>query len=247
MATATAQAPEPHARLRARRTLTWFLLFAVAMFFAALFSAYVVSMGSTEYWVHFRLPSIFFISTALIVLGSVTAQWALVVARRGRSQQATLAIALTFGLGLAFSWTQFQGWSQLFDRGYAMLGRLSEVKGTYGEDFTISKANSLDGQRVSLVLEDGRYYRADDTARSKPLNNEMDEFKNTASSYFHVLTYSHFAHVLGGLIALLVMVFLAFRGRYTAEDQAGLWAGVMYWHFLAAVWVAILSFLAIVH
>lgn len=235
------QAYEAQARAKARRTLTWFLLFAICMFFAALLSAYVVSKGSTDYWVHFNLPAIFLFSTALIAVSSITAQLALVAARKGRAGAVPGLLLATLLLGLGFTWTQFKGWNTLFDEGYALMSRLGSIEGAYGEDYTITRR----GEAMDKVGDS--YYLASDTQHAKPLNAEMDEFKNTASSYFYVLTYTHWLHVLGGLLALVVMLIKAVRLRYPPDGQVGLWAGVMYWHFLAGLWVLILSFLTFVH
>ncbi|HNE80831.1 MAG TPA: hypothetical protein PKX39_09615, partial [Flavobacteriales bacterium] len=56
-------------RVRARRSLTYLFMVAIVMFFAALSSAYIVSRGSADYWVTFRMPVDFWYSTAIIVVG----------------------------------------------------------------------------------------------------------------------------------------------------------------------------------
>lgn len=237
----TDQAYEAQARTRARRTLTWFLLFAISMFFAALLSAYVVSKGSTDYWVHFNIPTIFLFSTGLIIVSSITAQLALIAAGKGRGGAVPGLLLATLVLGLGFTWTQFKGWNTLFEEGYALISRLGSIEGTYGVDYTITRRGA------ALDKVGDSYFLVSDTQHARPLNAEMDEFKNTASSYFYVLTYTHWLHVLGGLLALVVMLFKAVRRRYPAGAHVGLWAGVMYWHFLAGLWVLILSFLTFVH
>ena len=100
---------------------------------------------------------------------------------------------------------------------------------------------------LTLVKAGDFYYLPDDTAQAHPLNAEMDESMNSASAYFYVLTYAHFAHIIGGLIALLVMSVKSLLGRYGREDHQGLWAGTIFWHFLAGLWVYLLLFLAYVH
>lgn len=232
---------ESGARQRARRNMTLLLLFSISMFFAAFFSAYVVSKGSIDYWVTFRVPPVFIVSTVIIVLGSITAQLALVAAKAGKDKAVVLWLALTLVSGLGFSYTQFQGWEEMYRHGYALSDRLRSIQGTYGVDHTITR------QGVALDLVDGQYYLPSDAGHTRPLNAEMDEFKNTASSYFYVLTATHWIHLLGGLVALVVMLFMALRHRYTPGDHVGLWSGVLYWHFLAGLWVIILSFLAFVH
>jgi cytochrome c oxidase subunit 3 len=98
-----------------------------------------------------------------------------------------------------------------------------------------------------LVLEGDKFYLADDVARVRPLNAELEEQKNTASSYFYALTVAHLAHLGAGLLSLLVMLIMALMGRYTSGSHAGLWSGVIYWHFLGGLWVYLLLFFRFVH
>jgi cytochrome c oxidase subunit 3 len=118
---------------------------------------------------------------------------------------------------------------------------MAQATGEYGSDYTILR------QGEPLVLESGSFYAASDEFRSKPLNAEIDEQKNTASSYLYVLTAAHLAHLVFGLLSLVVMVAMALLGRYSREDHAGLWAGTVYWHFLGGLWVYLLLFLLFVH
>lgn len=223
-----------------RKLLTWFILIAIVMFFAGLTSAYVVSMSGT-YWVDLRIPAPFLWSTAFIVVSSVFAQLALMaVDGPGRSRIPVL-LAITLALGIAFAASQFAGWRQLVHQGNVVVGKVLDNKGTYGTDWTILRNN------VALVEEQGRFYAPDDTQRLRPLNAELEEQFNTSSSYFYVLTAAHLAHLFFGLLALAIMVGMAALGRYTAADHSGLWAGVIYWHFLGALWVYLLLFLTLVH
>ncbi len=242
--TATAFTPEEERQraIRSRRMITWLVVFAIVMFFAGLTSAYVVSMNSVDFWVRFRLPNAFYISTALILAGSLTVHLALVGARSGRKGQVTSMLGLTLALGLAFGYYQLRGWSDLRSMGhYLSFSNLLQPKGVYGTDFTITM------QGATLVKEGEEYFHPDDVAREWPLNADMAEQVNGAGQYFYVLTWAHFIHVLFGLLSLLVMLIMTLMGRYTPQDNVGLWAGAVYWHFLGGLWIYLLSFLLIVH
>ncbi len=58
---------------------------------------------------------------------------------------------------------------------------------------------------------------------------------------FFMLTGLHGAHVVGGLVLLIVVTTRAFRGRYGAEAHAGVVYSAMYWHFLDAVWLVMFA------
>lgn len=233
---------EEHLRaVRSRRTMTWLVIFAIVMFFAGLTSAYVVSM-SGGYWTRIRMPEAFLWSTAFVIAGSVTLHLALLTVRKGRSGPALPLLLATFALGVAFTVSQFKGWGELVDRGITISpNKLHRLGGAYGMDYGITK----DG--VALVLADGQWYMPDDTAMERPLNAEIEEQKDRTGPYLYALTFLHLAHLFFGLVAVLVMIVKTARGRYTATDNVGLWAGATYWHFLGGLWVYLLLFLLFVH
>lgn len=234
--------PERQARMaKAKRSITYLLFFSIVMFFAGLTSAYLVSKGGATYWVNFHLPKAFWWSTGFILVSSATMQMALGHARNDRRRQVAPFVLLTLVLGLSFSASQFKGWNDMLNDGYALVSRLKSLKGEYGTDYTIERRG------LTLVKKGDEFFLPDDTDFEHPLNPEMDQVLNSASSYFYALTYSHFAHILGGLIALVVITIKAFMGRYGREEHQGLWAGTVYWHFLGALWVYLLLFLAYVH
>ncbi|MBK8340247.1 MAG: hypothetical protein IPK99_09790 [Flavobacteriales bacterium] len=233
-------AEEQARKFRTRQLLTYLIIFAIVMFFAGLTSAYVVSM-SGGYWVDIRIPSAFYYSTAFILISSVSAQLALSNAKRDAITRIPLLLGVTLALGIGFTVFQFKGWGELVARGNYVVGRVLQNSGAYGQDYSIS----LNGQ--PLVLDGEKFYLADDVARTRPLNADLEEQKNTASSYFYALTVAHLAHLAAGLIGLVVMLILALMGRYSAGSHAGLWSGVLYWHFLGGLWVYLLLFFRFVH
>ena len=227
-------------KTRSRKLITYLIVFAIVMFFAGLTSAYVVSM-SGGYWVDITLPNAFYVSTVAILLSSVSIQFALMAARSGAHQRIAPLLAVTLLLGGVFTWSQFQGWKELISKGQFAVGRMVQATGVYGKDYTIL----LQGQ--ALVMEEGSYYAATDEGRAKPLNADIDEQKNTASSYLYVLTAAHLAHLAFGLLSLMVMMAMTVLGRYQRNDHVGLWSGTVYWHFLGGLWVYLLLFLLFVH
>ena len=233
---------EEHLRsIRSRKLITYLLVFAIVMFFAGLTSAYVVSM-SGGFWTRITLPPAFLWSTVLIALGSLFVYLALRAARAGAHQAVVLWLALTLLSGIGFTWSQFAGWSDLVSKGiHWSPNRMTKLTGTYGVDYVFQK----DGQ--DLVLADGHFYKADDMARQRPLDAELDEQKDRTGPYLYALTVLHLAHLAFGLLSVVVMLVMAMLRRYTPQDHVGLWAGGMYWHFLGGLWVYLLLFLLFVH
>jgi heme/copper-type cytochrome/quinol oxidase subunit 3 len=65
-------------------------------------------------------------------------------------------------------------------------------------------------------------------------------------SSFFVLTGFHGAHVTGGVIWLLLLVQLAWRGRLDRRDYTKVEIAGLYWHFVDIVWIAIFTIIYLV-
>jgi len=60
---------------------------------------------------------------------------------------------------------------------------------------------------------------------------------------FVMLTGLHGAHVLGGIVGLVVVWLLARRGSYSRGRDSGVRNCAIYWHYLTAVWLVLLALL----
>lgn len=96
----------------------WLFLATVFMLFMSLTSAYIVRQADGN-WTFFELPSLFWMTTVVILLSSVTMQWAYFAAKKNNIPTTQLMVTLTLVLGVAFLIGQFYGWKQLvFDKVY---------------------------------------------------------------------------------------------------------------------------------
>jgi cytochrome c oxidase subunit III len=74
--------------------------------------------------------------------------------------------------------------------------------------------------------------------------SSVKEFTPTTNAYgtfFYSITTFHGFHVAVGLLMNLWLQYYAWRGAFTAERYGPVENIVMYWHFVDAVWVFILS------
>lgn len=65
---------------------------------------------------------------------------------------------------------------------------------------------------------------------------------NNSVSLFYVITGLHVAHVLGGLIALLVTTIRSAAKKYSPQNYTGLKLTSLYWHFLDGLWLYLFLF-----
>ena len=56
---------------------------------------------------------------------------------------------------------------------------------------------------------------------------------------FYVLTGMHAAHLVGGLIPMVVVLVRAYKRRYSSENYQGVAYLSTYWHFLDIAWIAL--------
>jgi heme/copper-type cytochrome/quinol oxidase subunit 3 len=73
----------------------------------------------------------------------------------------------------------------------------------------------------------------------KEWSNKPFAFTDSSySSIYFTLTGFHLAHVVAGIIALLILAFWGFEGRLV-RGGLHLQLGRMYWHFVDAVWLIV--------
>src|ERR1017187_650479 len=135
-------------RMSSSKMIILIVIGTIIMLFAGMTSAYIVREAEGN-WIKFDLPKMFWISSGLILLSSVTMNMAVRAAKKDNSKSVTQALLLTTLLGLGFVVTQYLAWTSLYSQGIIFAGNPSE-------------------------------------------------------SFLYVLTGLHVAHLLAGIIALLV-------------------------------------------
>ncbi len=168
----------------------WIAIGSITMMFAGFTSAYIVKSNQAG-WEAVQVPKIFYLSTALIIVSSISiflAQKAMAAREMARYR---LLISLTAVLGLAFVTTQFIGFSELW-------------------------ANKI-------------------------------TFKDSvAGSFFYIITGVHALHVVGGIIALVVLFLRAYNTKTKFYSTAPVETAGLYWHFVDLLWIYLFVFFLLV-
>ena len=112
------------------KPLLWIAMVSMVMLFGAFTSAYWVRRGAGN-WLDFELPQMFYISTAVIIISSVTMNWTLSAARKNDFKSIKIGSLLTLLLGIAFVVCQFQAWSVLVDQKVFFAGNQSNAAGSF--------------------------------------------------------------------------------------------------------------------
>ena len=113
--------PEETLSMNPKKFILWLFIVSIIMLFAAMTSAYLVRRAEGN-WLEYTIPAVFSYSSIVLVLSSLTMQWAYMAAKKDNFSGLRIGITLTFALGIAFLYMQFQGWVQLVDQNVFFVG-----------------------------------------------------------------------------------------------------------------------------
>ena len=177
-------------RIHPLKFVMWGVCASIVMMFAGLSSAYIVKSAQAN-WLSFDVPLIFWYSTGVIILSSIT----IILSRKAfldrEIKKYKSWLGVTTLLGIAFICMQYMGFSQLWSRG------------------------------ITLT-------------------------RNVSFSFLYVIVGLHALHVLGGVVALALMLYKAFAGKTKVYGSVGVEVMAVYWHFVDLLWIYLLIFFLIV-
>ena len=116
--------PRKPISMHPKKFAMWLFMASVMMLFASLTSAYIVRAAEGN-WLYFELPSLFYYTTVIIVLSSVTMQWGYFAARKNNAGRVKLMVLITSVLGVAFLVGQFKAWGALVQNSVYFIGNPS--------------------------------------------------------------------------------------------------------------------------
>ena len=184
------QGSDKKKRERAKKMMLWFGIVSMAMTFAGLTSAYVVSKSRPDWLNDFELPMAFLWSTIVIITSSITFYLSKRMILSGNRKNASALLIGTLILAIVFIVFQFYGFSDILSQGYWFTGAESSV----------------------------------------------------TTSFIYILVCVHLAHLIAGIIVLLVVIYNHFKQRYKAGQMLGFELGETFWHFVDVLWIFLILF-----
>ena len=174
-------------KIHPKKFTLWIAIGSIIMMFAGLTSAYIVK-SQKDGWHSVDMPQVFWYSTAVILLSSLTIQMALRSFKQREMNRYRLLMGSTLLLGIIFIVLQSMGFQQLWNSGVRFAG------------------------------------------------------SSGAGQFLYVIAGLHAMHVLGGVIALIVMCVQAFFGRTKVYSSVPVEMAATYWHFVDVLWIYLLVF-----
>jgi len=176
------------------KMLLWIGLVSIGMMFAGLTSGYIVRRG-TGTWLTFQIPFPFYISTAIIIISSITINMAMQAAKKGALAGISRGILFTWILGVAFGVCQFMGYKALVDQKIFLVGSNSNASGSYLYILSLLHLGHIIGGLVALTI-----------AYIKALKK-----KYTLQNYTGIKLCATYWHFLDGLWVYLFIFMLLYR------------------------------------
>ena len=180
--------PEETLSMNPKKFMLWLTIVAILMMFAGWTSGYLVRKAEGR-WHEFELPQIFWYSTGILLVSSISMFLAVQSAKKDNFNALKIAISITFVFGLAFLTTQVIGFSDL--------------------------------------IKNQLYFAGSDVA----------------ASWLYALIGLHAAHVISGLVVLLISLISAFRFTADSKNMLRIKLCATYWHFLDFLWLYLFLFL----
>jgi len=197
----TLQPPLPK-KYFAQRFALWIGLCSMFMIFAGWTSALLVRREQDD-WLQFDLPIAFYISTAVILLSSITMVIANHHYKNDNYNHFRLFLAATFLLGIAFTILQYVGWGTMKSMGIPLGGEGSNPSGSFVYIITYGHIAHLIG---------GLFFLAIALVRSiyifkNPSNSLIKNIDPTKGVRMDLLsTYWHFVGILWIYLFLFLLI-----------------------------------------
>ncbi|GAB3014739.1 cytochrome c oxidase subunit 3 [Niabella terrae] len=182
---------DQHKRIHPHKFMMWVAMASVTMMFAGLTSAFIVKSNLTG-WRNIVLPDIFWVSTVVMIVSSLTMQLAVRSFKERDMRKYRVWITTTFVLGLVFVVCQIIGFTDLWAQNI-------RFKGSSG-----------------------------------------------AGQFFYAITGLHALHILGGVVALTIILIRSLIGRVKVYSPVPIEVMSLYWHFVDILWVYLMIFFLIV-
>ena len=180
--------PEETLSMNPKKFMLWLAIVSIMMMFAGWTSGYLVRKAEGR-WHEFEIPLIFWYSTAILLISSVSMIFAVQAAKKDNFNTLKTAISITFVFGIAFLVMQVLGFSDLIQNKLFFAG------------------------------------------------------SDVASSWLYALVGLHAAHVISGLVVLLISLISSFSFNKDSKNLLRIQLCATYWHFLDLLWLYLFLFL----
>lgn len=200
----------------------WLFLVSLSILFLASLVGYVLMhvMWPQQTFTPIKPPNELWLSTLLILASSFTIQRALMAIRREKQSLFRIYLSATMMFSALFVCIQTPAMANLLNQHHAAQEKRNR-------EIAIVATQPTMTPRPSALMEDERIVTP----------HVSVPFHGLAVS----LIFIHALHVVGGIVALGIVAYYGYKGAYDHEHHTGVTNCTLYWHFLDAVWIIMLT------
>lgn len=211
----------------------WVFLLTEILFFSGLFVAYATYRANHpevfQFASQFLDTNLGAINTAVLLLSSFTAAWAVRAVQLGQKSLVTMLLGITVLCACGFMAIKYMEYSHKYHEGL-LWGNA---------EHTMFKEDPSDV--AASVQEHGHHWDA---------VKELDpEFRRQTGIFFGIyfcLTGLHGIHVLIGIILMLWLMRRNMRGDFTPDKYDAVDCGALYWHLVDLIWIFLFPLLYLI-
>ncbi len=116
---------------RSKKMMLWFGIASLIMGFAGWTSAYIVSRSRKDWDQSLELPSLFYVSTAIIIISSLSYWLATKASKENKKNLSSMLLGVTLLLGVSFIYFQTEAFFQMTSKGIYLTGAVSSPKASF--------------------------------------------------------------------------------------------------------------------
>ncbi len=178
---------------KTKKSMLFWAMGSMFIFFSGFCSYYMVMNGNSN-WLVYELPDLFYISTAVIILSSITLMISQQAVKKNNFNLVKWGILATIILGVVFGIIQFQAWTYLIEQKIFFAGKNANISGSIVYVITFIHFLHVAAGLLALII-----------SFVKSLKN-----KYTAENYLGLTLTSLFWHFLD-ILWVFLFLFLIFN------------------------------------
>lgn len=222
----------------------WLFLVQEILFFSALFVAYIVYRHQHPeiylYGSHYLDTTMGAINTAVLILSSFTAAYAVRAAQLGQKKALVLCLLVTLACAFGFLGIKYVEYThkihigtlfgESFDPCVTPEGKLLKSEDELAAMDATQRQHCIDEAMRLTGLPEGELQMATEAERP-PANTGM------FFTIYFAMTGLHGIHVLAGVIVFFWLLIRAVRGHFTPDYYGPVDFSALYWHLVDLIWI----------
>ncbi len=222
----------------------WLFLVQEILFFSALFVAYILYRTQHPeiflYGSHYLDTTMGAINTAVLILSSFTAAYAVRAAQLGQKKLVTLCIVITLACAFGFLGIKYVEYSHKIHVGTLFGAKFDPCVTPYGELLkTVEELDAMDPTTRGHCVDEAMALSGKPEAELVVATEAQRPPPNTNMFFtiYFAMTGLHGIHVLAGIFVFFWLFVRSTKGHFTPDYYGPIDFAALYWHLVDLIWI----------